>query len=74
MFAVDVWGFDDSAVAVLQNMKVQSTAEVKTTSSLERFAILLKGGANEEEEESVMAATADKNAAELIKMIKVCGR
>ena len=43
----DVWGFDDSAVAVLQGMKQSSEQEenrASEMSSLEKYAILLKGG------------------------------
>ena len=42
-----VWGFDDSAVAVLQGMKQSSEQEenrASEMSSLEKYAILLKGG------------------------------
>ena len=69
LFSVDVWGFDDSAVAVLQNMKLSSEHEDVSTevSGLEKYAILLKGTLSMGE--GITTAAEHKN--ETMKLLKV---
>lgn len=67
----DVWGFDDSAVAVLQGMKQSSELEesqASEVSSLEKYAILLKGGHSA----SVLSSNITQQKSSTMRLQKVC--
>lgn len=67
----DVWGFDDSAVAVLQNMKLSSEHEGVTPevpAGLEKYTILLKNSLSYAE---VSASAGDDSKAQALKLLQV---
>lgn len=66
-----MWGFDDSAVAVLQGMKQSSELEesqASEVSSLEKYAILLKGGHSA----SVLSSNITQQKSSTMRLQKVC--